>query len=462
MLWRSLIECARSNLGCGWRRREGSIAIIFAVTLGVMLLVVGGAVDFGRWLSARNAVRSAVDKAVIAGARTLQIEGRNALAAVDVAQRYYDRNLRVISGLEGRITFRVIRKDTALIAEGKVFIDTPLLALAGIRKLPVLILSEANAPEAFLAEGAKSETDIEVALMLDTSGSMLGGRLENLKQAVNDLIDIVVWDDQSSHASRVALVPFADAIRIDDPALVSLVVRPSPSRFRFTDIDGNTRIWRRDPACATDRVGAAAYLDDAPEGPDQFNAYYSADGTCDPKYGAIVPLTNDKTRLRSKLDMLSTGGETAGHLGIAWTWYLLSPRWAGVLPADGRPAPYSLQEQRTDSGAPLLRKIAVLMSDSEFNLEYCDGVDDAVINCDAPNGNSIANSQHLCANMKAAGITIFSVGFDISEAGATASALQRCASSPSTYYLAQDTGALRQAYRDIALRISQIHVTQGP
>ena len=39
-------------------------------------------------------------------------------------------------------------------------------------------------------------------------------KIDAVKKAAKDLIDIVVWDDQSQYTSRVALAPFADAVNV--------------------------------------------------------------------------------------------------------------------------------------------------------------------------------------------------------------------------------------------------------
>ena len=64
-------------------------------------------------------------------------------------------------------------------------------------------------------------------------------------------------------------------------------------------------------------------------------------------------------RARSTLWM--TGG-TAGPVGTAWAWYTLSPNWASLWP---RPI-----ASRSAYDTAELRKIAILMTDGEYNTEY--------------------------------------------------------------------------------------------
>ena len=57
---------------------------------------------------------------------------------------------------------------------------------------------------------------LEISLMLDVTGSMCDPctKIDDLKAAAKDLVDIVIWDDQSAYTSKVALSPFAPAVNV--------------------------------------------------------------------------------------------------------------------------------------------------------------------------------------------------------------------------------------------------------
>ena len=50
--------------------------------------------------------------------------------------------------------------------------------------------------------------------MLDTTGSMSGQKILDLKAAAKDLVDIVVWDDQSQYTSKIAIAPFSAHVNV--------------------------------------------------------------------------------------------------------------------------------------------------------------------------------------------------------------------------------------------------------
>ena len=79
----------------------------------------------------------------------------------------------------------------------------------------------------------------------------------------------------------------------------------------------------------------------------------------------IMPLSSDKTALHTTIGTLTANGSTAGHIGIAWGWYMISPNWGGLFPSGSQPAAY---------GAPHTIKAVILMTDGDFNTDYCKGV----------------------------------------------------------------------------------------
>ena len=80
-------------------------------------------------------------------------------------------------------------------------------------------------------------SNVEIALMLDVTGSMCDPctKIDAVKSAAKDLIDIVVWADQSQYYSRVALAPFAEAVNAGTtlaPLVRGTVTLRTPRRLR--------------------------------------------------------------------------------------------------------------------------------------------------------------------------------------------------------------------------------------
>jgi len=120
-------------------------------------------------------------------------------------------------------------------------------------------------------------------------------------------------------------------------------------------------------------------------------------------------------------------------------------------------------------GKPVLEKIAVLMTDGEYNTQYCKsgildknslGSSSTKGKCTASGGNSATQARALCAAMKNEGITVYSVGFQLASGGTAEETLSQCATSEDHVYNAQNAEELKQSFRNIALKISALYLSK--
>lgn len=406
--------------------RSGAIAIIFALTITLLVAIVGGAVDYASWSAAKRQTMQAMDAAVLAAGRALQL-GKTEAEAIQAATEYYNQNKSNRLDVDA-VTFAVENNGTEVVATSNSFVKTPLMGLAGVPELAVNGTSRS-----VLASGANSGTDVEISLMLDTTGSMEGSKMSDLKLAAKDLINIVVWDDQSQYTSRVALAPFSEYVNV--------------SRSFFLDVTNHSASGSGDNrTCVKERSGANRYNDKKPSNGNGYFERYTGGGTCKPT-STVVPLTSDKIALETAIDGMPTSGYTAGHLGTAWSWYLLSPKWKSVWPSNSEPKSYNLLTQMNEKGQPKLRKIAILMTDGEYNRQYT-------------GDSATTQARELCTEMKAKGLTLYTVGFAIAEGGEADTTMAQCATSSEHYYSADDGLELRAAFRDIALKISTLRISE--
>lgn len=432
---------------------RGDVAVIFALMAIVMMIMIGGAVDFGRWLHARRQTISAMDAAVLAGGRALQLNSKDVNGAIASAQKFYLENVKTrIATKNDTVAFAPANNNLAFTASGNVYIDTPLLAMANIKQLPLLNSSRSDYSKAELAVGGNSEYNLEISLMLDTSGSMSGSKIQDLKDAAQDLVDIVVWDDQSQYTSKVALAPFSADLRVPADMLDSVRGTGLPATKTVSCGYNCTRTYKLTP-CVAERPGANRYTDAAPGAGNYVLPVYQTNASCSqPAADVTTPLTNNKTKLHAALAGMPVGGGTAGHLGTAWAWYHLSPNWGSVFPAGSQPAAY---------GTDKLMKIAILMTDGEFNTEYdSQGISTGSWGAgSAVNNTSVNQAKALCDGMKAKGITVYTVGFDLGGNQTAINTLNYCATDAGHFYDAANGDQLKQAFRDIALKISALYIS---
>jgi Flp pilus assembly protein TadG len=450
--------------------RSGNIAILFAVTATVLMIGIGAAVDVGRWLHARDQTIAAMDAAVLAGGRILQTDSTNTAGAIAAAQNFYAENISSrLPVVDDSVTFGVADDGSALTANGTAYIKTPFLRFANISKLQLINLSETRAERKI---GNK-----EVALMLDVTGSMNGSKLQDLKDAAKDLVNIIIPGGPSQSA-KLALVPFSEDIRLPTTSALN---KARGNNLPDTKTVNSGWGWNQQTKtyylsdCVVERTGSEKYTDAGPGSGKYVMARYTEDytqsgggggvgwgwgggwgsggkkeGKCTiPSGSEIAPLSDDATALKSKIDGLSADGGTAGHLGTAWAWYTLSPSWASLWPSSNQPQPYGTQD---------LQKIAILMTDGEYNTQYDSN---GVSSSNGANGSSTSQARALCSAMKQKGIEIYTIGFDLGGSnGESYQTLQQCASASEKFYPVASGDQLKQAFHDIGLKLSKLYLSK--
>lgn len=232
-------------------------------------------------------------------------------------------------------------------------------------------------------------------------------------------------------------------------------------RYFFRAQDGSNKLWTVNN-CATDRT-TNPYLDTSPATYKlSMNYRDSSGGDCITQ--TIQPLTSDRPTLHTLANSLTADGSTAGHVGLAWGWYMISPNFASLWPTSSKPKAY---------GAANLIKAVVFMTDGVFNTPFCTGVvaNDALsgaggnsdhINCASPNGSSKSQAQTICTNIKATAnkTLLYVVGFDLAGDTDTLNFLKTCATSDD-YFFQADTGTdLQDAFKAIAQSLSELRISK--
>jgi Flp pilus assembly protein TadG len=507
------------------RDRSGTVGMTFGLLVIPLTAFVGLAIDFGRVYSVNSQTQSALDAAALAAGRVAQVETSDTINKASAAATAYFNQAKPKNVISSSIEFSPNAQSTQFTVTATSWVRTPFLGVlnslyhkgasdgapAGCQGNHYGCIKVKTTSTAELKVGGSGGSNIEVALMLDVTGSMCSpcSKITDLKAAAKDLIDIVVWEDQSQATSRVALAPFAEAVNVGStlaPDVRGTVTdnnssgsgssgpqnfscsdmsdtskQPTKKWIKYKEVTNNcssgsdTNTWQISSKCVTERIGAEKYTDAPPSTAWVGKGYFgsNADTSCgvanhsDSEVNLIMPLSSDKTALKARIDKFDTGGSTAGHLGTAWAWYLLSPKWNYLFPSSSAAAPYSDLAATNSDGLPKLKKIAVLMTDGEYNINYCKGVEakdsdqSPNINCNSENGKSAAQATSLCTAMKATvdggKIEVFAVGFQVNSTAKTL--LKNCATDDSHYYDATTGDALKAAFRDIALKISTLRLT---
>ena len=525
---RTWLRGVRERLVGGARDERGAVAVIFAVALVLLAPLVVGVVDIYMSSAQRTRLQDALDAAALYTARS------NATTA-EAIQATGSRAL--LANLSAGDQARMI-SSTFVLNESTVVASAELAP----QSIASNLWNHGNLKAT--TNVVRASSNLEVAMVLDITGSMRND-IAALKTAANSLVDIVVQDVQTPYYSKLAIVPYSNAVNVGAtyidavrgaaiaPATITGASKTKPvvitaadhgfsngdfvyidgvngmtqlnnktykvasatantfalqttggsnvdgtsySKFktgndpkahcrkygcdvyRFTNASGSTETWPASTTCVTERTGAEKYSDASPSAAKVGFLYTESQNNCPDV--AIEPLNTDKTALKAVIAQLDDGGSTAGHIGVAWGWYMISPNFGHLWSnANSRPAAY---------GADDLLKVVVLMTDGEFNTAYCNGVlannsgysdNSNQINCNAQNATSTDQARALCTSMKAQGVIVYTVGFRISSGSTAANMLAHCATDAQHQYLPSSGADLQDAFKAIGQDINSLRLS---
>lgn len=177
--------------------RAGNFAIIGGILCIPLVMGAGLAVDLATISQYRAELQQAIDAATLAVAR----EGKSITDAEAqvIADRFISTNL---DPKHTRLT--VIREETLVRVEAETRAPMAFGALFGYDKYPVVAAASADT----------AYSSYEVALVLDTTGSMQGGKLVAMKDAVIGLIDTMSGHVNNKDKLKFSLVPFSSFVNV--------------------------------------------------------------------------------------------------------------------------------------------------------------------------------------------------------------------------------------------------------
>lgn len=420
---------------------RGNFAMMFAVVAPAVLLSVGYGVNITQLYHVRSDLSQALDSAVTSTARDLTT-GKIALKdARELVEAFLTSNSGTGFAAAEKISLDYLVVDrTKNTVEASASVDVaiafPLFGSANTRRVAVQSAS------------LYSDKTIEVAMMLDVTGSMGGPKIKDLKIAATNAIDAFLsGQDPAKPRVRVSIVPYADAVNTGSLSNVVHVetkfTTGQPSKL------GDPFAASTAPDdCATERKGDQQFTDAGPYSA-MVNRDYRLDFCPD---AALKPLSADIKSLKKTIGDFVASGHTGGHTGIQWSWYMLSPKWKDVLPKAAQPLERDVRK---------VAKYAILMTDGEFNTAFA-GV--------AEGGNtknqaalSRKHAERLCAAMRDDGIEIFSIGFMLNQASAKG-VMKNCSSKDTSstkhYYETSSGGELNAAFLEIARNIERLAITK--
>ena len=345
------------------------MSIVVGVTLPVLILLGGGAVDYAKRNDAQVKLQSIADAALLA---TLSYKKQHPNASLRTLQSHFERefawrfkNRLKNKGVQLKKAQLVkVDKDTYR-AVTSAEVKTHFLALASYKTMDI----------AAVAEAKTSHSRTEVALVLDTTGSMSGRKLRELKEAAKNFIEVIdrKFGNDDPDAFKVAIVPFAQYVNVGlnhrhDPWI--RVPRNTKAVGYFWRWIGWRWIYeRRSVAIRWEGcVGSRNY----PLNVKDENYGFRVPGVMNyarRKYGGyeinwygrnscpspLMPLKSVRTYkhvLKRTIDSFRAWGSTYIPAGLIWGWRVLSPQ-----------APFTEGADADEVKRLNVRKVIVLMTD---------------------------------------------------------------------------------------------------
>ncbi len=397
------------------RDERGVTAIIFGLTLIPVIGCLGFALDGWRAFNVSTMAMGALDSAALAAAKAMATDNLDEAEAKELARSFFNANFKTGANGGSVTGFEITTdpKSNEATASAKLSVETTFARIFRVSQIEM----ERSVTAVFQTDNR----DLELAMMLDVTGSMCSpcSKLEDLKIAAKDAIDILISDNQTRRKVRIGLAPYSASV--------------NAGRYAETVSDGVSV-----DGCVFERSGRFKFSDAIPQRNHYLSAMNNPRRPTNDHYGCppaeVLPITDDKSLLNRTIDSYEARGWTAGHLGIAWSWYLVSPNWSSIWPSASTPVPYGDKETV---------KAVILMTDGKFNTSYKNG---------RKNRTSTNQAESLCGNIKDKDVIVYAVAFQAPESAKET--LKDCVTSNDYFFDADNGDELRTAFRDIATRLS--------
>lgn len=382
------------------RSNRGSAMAYAAVAMLVLTAGGGLAVDAGQAFLVKSRLSQALDAAALAGGRAMNAATRDteirAFFAANYPTGYLGATVQPITIVPDTANGMITVSTTATLS-------TSLMRVIGVKTMSVTATSTVKI----------QTTGMELVLVMDNTQSMSSNnKMTRMKEAANDLLDILYGTSDTSPNLWVGLVPFVTSVNIgsqytgwltgynaanytpvgwagcvearanpyeeenaDEPPTGAQKFKPYfwPSNKGVVYKDKNGRQYR---SGSNNQSGSILTNDN-----EYMNIAYASSPSNNYNYGIrqdrnmsnhrgpnagchwakVTPLQPSKaTAVAAVADMYSNTGEYTGThtpVGTAWGWRVLSPKWRGYW---GSPTPATLPY---DYGKAGMMKVMVLLSD---------------------------------------------------------------------------------------------------
>jgi uncharacterized protein YegL len=417
-----------------WKNREASLAPLMAAAMIPLVGFVGASVDYTRANAARTAFQTALDSTALMLSKTAanQTPDEIQASALNFLKALFTQKADNIS-----VTANYTSDGGSKITlTGSATVPTEFVGLIGYNDIPI------NAT----AVAAWGNTRLRVALVLDNTGSMLSAdKLTALKTASQNLLTQLKAAAVNPEDVYVSIIPFSKDVNLGAGNYQASWLRwdlweassgdCSNSRYsRESSCTSHGYTWT--PAghstwtgCVTDRDQNFDTTNDVPSGT---STDYPAE-----QYSSCpvesMGLSNDWTALSAKIDAMTAAGNTNQAIGLQVGWQSLTA------------SPFTVPAMDPNYQ---YRQVIILLTDGLNTEDRWYGWQSSID----------AREQTTCDNIKASGITLYTVQVN-TDGDPTSTLLQSCASDSSKFFLLTSSTQIVDAFKQIGTALSNLRLS---
>jgi Flp pilus assembly protein TadG len=418
-----------------WKNSKGAVAPMLGIAIIPLMGAVGAAIDYSQASATRTAFQNALDATALMLSKTAATDSASDIQANTT--NYFNAQFNSRPGVSNVVVTSNYSSSNGsqIVLTGTARMATNFLAVLNIDHIDITASTMST----------WGNTRLRVALVLDNTGSMAdSGKMTALKTASQNLLTTLKAAATTPDDVYVSIIPFTKDVNVD-PSNVSAswlrwdlweAVNGSCSSSKYTSQStclSQSKVWTPDShstwnGCVTDRDQNFDTTNDAPVAGSTL--YPTEQYSVCPV--SLMGLSNDWTALSNKITAMQPAGNTNQAIGLQMGWQsLTAPPF--TVPAQDPNYQYS--------------QVIILLTDG---LNTQDRWYTTASSIDA-------RQQKTCDNLKAAGITLYTVQVN-TDNEATSTLLQNCATDSSKFFLLTSSVQIVTTFGQIGTALTNLRL----